>query len=328
MKIFFSNYHVSVNNCFVDDCLAIGHEVVVPTESFAKDHISFFAPNNEHYSKPGVVAADYNNFLQMPPMVLIINCSQMYDDMMNLYRARNEVDTLVMLSSQPGMGEWVDAKPDWHSDYLISHSLIWHRKSKAKYKIFYFNRPKQLESPKTKEEMLKTFKEKKIKLYINHFETATNYMTPRSFVKEFEAAKEFREIWQVQTGYKIPFYGYENIDGQLSMEQTQKEIKDSIFTLAFKAHETWGQMVNESMLISTPCIFLKPFIVDMFTEYLITKDTAIIGETVTEVIKTITNMTFEEYETLSVEAQKMSQMFTEEANRRSKLAWLFGKITL
>lgn len=329
MKIFFSNYHVSVNDCFVDDCLALSHEVVMPKLSFQEQgHINFFAANDEHFGKNGVIPVDYAEFLIMPAMVLIVSCSQMYDDMIKLYNDRGQKDVLVMLSSQPGMGEWVQAKGNWNSEFLISHSLIWHRKSTAKHKILYFNKPKVLVQTKSAEEIKRSFEEQKIKLYINHFETATNYMSPRSFNKEKQSADSFRKLWEQDHNWRIPFYGAENIDGYLSMQETQAHIKDSMFTLAFKGHETWGQMINESMLIGTPCLFVREFIVDMFTEYLINEDTAVVADSVEELYEKVKSMSYEQYEVLCLEARAASEMFTERNNRLQKLHWLFSKTGL
>ena len=44
-RIFFSNYHISVNRPLVEDLVACGLEVVMPDGSFP---ISFFAPNDQH----------------------------------------------------------------------------------------------------------------------------------------------------------------------------------------------------------------------------------------------------------------------------------------
>jgi hypothetical protein len=226
-----------------------------------------------------------------------------------------------------GIGDWVSAKPDWHSDYLITHELAWHRKSPAKYKILYFSRPKVLVGAKTTEEIYKSYQERKIKLYINHFDTARQH-DGGNFSGEKAAAALFRELWEKKTGQRIPFYGFENKDGYLTMRETQSEIRDSMFTLVFKGHETWGQMVNESMLIGTPVIMKKEYIVDMFTEYLITPDTALIGDTVEELIEKIESMTFEQYETLTEASMAQSELFTENGNRRDRLMWLFDKVEM
>lgn len=328
MKVFFSNYHISVNNCFVDDVLATGNEIVVPSQVFGESQIGFFAGNHEHYGKHGVVVVEYNQFLQLEPMALVLNCSQMYDDIMRFYEVRGRVDQIVFLSSQIGIGEWVSQKDSWHSDYLISHSLDWHRKSPAKYKMLYYNRPKVLESFKTTDEMRNCFEQKKIKLYINHFENKLKYMAGGNFAKEHAEAIKLRQLWEDKYNVYIPFYGAENPDGYLSMNEVQSNIKDSMFTLVFKGHETWGQMVNESMQIGTPCIFLRKFLVDMFTEHLINQDTAIVADTVEEVFDIIQNMTFEQYENLCWQAFSSSNLYCADVPRQRQLKWLLDKIEI
>lgn len=330
MKVFFTNYHISVNDCFVDDIASLGHEVLVPTQAFAPGHLGFFAPNNQHAGKKNVSLIDYDQFLKIPEkIVLVFNCSQLYDDMMRLYHARGDRDQIVLLSSQLGLGEWIAEKPDWPgTDFEITHSLIWHRKTPAKYKILYFSKPLILLTPKTDEEVKACFDNKKISLYINHFETKRNFMEEGNFSKELKAAVEFQERWEKKYGSRISFYGAENIDGYLSMRQVQENMKTSMFTLVFKGHETWGQMVNESMLLGTPGIFMKQFIIDMFTEYLITEDTAIIDDSVDGLINQIESMSFPNYLSLVREAESMSKMFTNDSVRREKLGWLLSKIKL
>lgn len=322
MKVFWQNYHVSVNDGIVNDMLAAGLEVVVPLADFHPNHIGFFAGNDEHFNKPGVIPVTYSYFLTMEPMAIIINCSQLYEDMMKLYRDRGEIDTIVDLCTQMGMGEWLQTK----SDYLITHELDWHRKSSAKSKILYFSRPNVRVPRKTDEEIRKSYEEKKVKLYINHFVTSLKFGDNRAYTGELYDANEFKRLWNEKYNWDIPYYGADNPGGYLTQEATQLEIKDSMFTLVFKGHETWGQMVNESMLIGTPCIFLDKYIVDMFTEYLITDDTAIKGKTVEELMDKITNMSFEQYENLVKEAEWASEMFTSAPIRIDKLQWLFSKV--
>jgi hypothetical protein len=181
---------------------------------------------------------------------------------------------------------------------------------------------------KTTDEMRQKFEEKKVKLYINHFESTLKYMAGGNFAKEHKEALKLKKMWLKKYGWEIPFYGAENSGGYLTMQQTQAHIKDSMFTLVFKGHETWGQMVNETMQIGTPGIFLKRFLVDMFTEHLINNDTAIVGETVEEVFEQIEAMTVEQYETLCVQAKAMSDIYCSDQPRITSLKWLLQKTNL
>ncbi len=317
MKVFFSNYHISVNSCFVDDLSAIGLEVVMPNAEFAKGRIGFFAPNDEHVGKTGVSLVSYEQFMKLEPIAIVIPCNQMYEDFMRLYEQRGKVDTLVFL---PALSNSIDTFDLAGSDFVISHDLTFHRMSKAKYKVLYFNKPKVMIRAKVDYE--KVFREKKIKLYINNFDK-------EGFEPEYEAANELNQKLALRSEFpypKIPFYGYGMADGWLSMKDTQRSIVDSMFTLVFKRRETWGQMVNESMLLGTPCIFLRKFINSTFTEYLITPDTAIVCDTLDEIVDRLNRMTFEEYETLCVQAQTMSEMYTDSYYRQKQLVWLFDKV--
>lgn len=310
MKVFFTNYHISVNHCFVDDLLAIGHTVVMPSQFFANGRIGFFAPNEEHMSKKGVYIVNYDEFLTLEPMALVIPCDQLYNDMMKLYEARGKKDTLVYLTA---LSSTINTFPIHASDYIISHDMIYHRATKANYKVWYFNRPRIMVG--TKRDIRKTFDEKKIKLYIN------NFFTER-FDPERAEADKFKELW----GRPIPYFGYDCPDGWLDMRDVQHQIVDSMFTLVFKRPETWGQMVNESMLLGTPVIMLRKFLTSTFNDYLINPDTAIICDTVEECIDRINSLSFEQYETLCNEARWMSNMFCNNEIRQEKLKWLFNKI--
>ncbi len=319
MKVFVSDYHISVNHGLVQDLVDAGLEVVMPSLQFGAEHIKFFAANEDHVAQ-GARMVDYQEFLALEPMAIIINCSQMYEDMMTLYRARGEKDKIVHLTSQMGIGEWFPTE----ADYLMTHELVWHRKSQAKHKILYFSRPLVIVPTKSQEDIKNSYNDRQIRLYINHFETKIFDNT--TFDRERACAEEFRAKWLEKTGWRIPFFGFENKDGYLTQLETQENIRKSMFTLVFKGHETWGQMVNESMLIGTPGIFLEQFIVDMFTDYLITQDTAIVGKTVDELLAKIDKLRLEDYETLVTEARSQSEMYCNDAVRVDKVRWLFGKV--
>lgn len=86
-------------------------------------------------------------------------------------------------------------------------------------------------------------------------------------------------------------------------------------------------MVNESMLLGTPCVFLEKFLYSTFKGgYLINPDTAILGKTVNDVVKQMLALSFEQYETLVNEAYSQSQMYCNDEVRVEKLRWLFGKV--
>ena len=63
----------------------------------------------------------------------------------------------------------------------------------------------------------------------------------------------------------------------------------------------------------------------MFKEYLITDDTAIIGDTVEEIIEKINNLTFEQYESMCWQAHTMSNLFCADLPRQKQLKWLLDK---
>ena len=322
MKVFTTNYHISVNPTLVDDLLACGHEVIMPSKDFANTNgkmnngrIWFFAPNDEHASKPGVQIVEFDDFLKMEPMAILTPCMQHIDDFHRLWGNRKRVDQMVYLTANSSA---LDFYPD-DAEFVMSHDLYYHRKTDAPYKIWYFNQPKFKVEPKDEDFLRRTFEERKIKLYVNNF-------YEEGFEPELQAANDFREQWKNATGYEIPFYGYGNPDGWPQPPVTHEHMVDSMFTLCFKRRETWGQMVNESMQLGTPCIFLREFLYSTFTEYLITPDVAIVDETVNALIDRILNLTFEQYETLVREAQWQSRMFCNDEIRREKVSWLFDKV--
>lgn len=318
MKVFFTNYHISVNKGLVEDLVAIGMEVILPSHDFAKGsqgHINFFAPNDEHGRIARIVG--WPEFSAMEPMIILVPCTQLVDDFLKIWKARGEVDELVLLTANS------DHEPAWRmvpTKYVLSHDLTYHRKFPG-YKALYFSRPKILRPKKTGDELWKTYEERKVKLYINNLEGEQH----DGLKPEYEAAIEMRELWEKRTGFRMPIYGYGNKDGWPSMEKTQDHLVDSMFTFVSKRRETWGQLINESMQLGTPCLFLRPLLNSTFTQYLINEDTAILGDTVEELVDKALSLTWVEYETLVNEAYSQSQMFCDEGNRREKLKWLFDK---
>jgi len=130
MKVFFPNYHIAVNQTFVSDVIATGNEIYQPAEDWRGEHISFFAssePNSKHIT--------YQEWLEMPPMAVVIPCEQHIEDMKRAVAERGNIDTIIYLTAGANS---VDTFP-FDTDFVISHDLYYHRKSKAKYKILYFN---------------------------------------------------------------------------------------------------------------------------------------------------------------------------------------------
>lgn len=315
MKVFFSNYHISVNPTLVDDLLAAGLEVVVPRDDFQGIHIGFFAPNTEHFNKPGVIPVTYAEYLTMEPMAMIIPCEQMIKDFKLLRESRGNVDVIVYLTANSNAA---DTYPD-DSDFIISHDLYYHRATKAKYKIWYFNQPTFEIEPKTEEEIREAFDNKHVNLYVNNFYDS-------GFEPELQAANQFRELYQNAFGVRVNFFGYGNEDGWPQPPVTHQHMKDSMFTLCFKRRETWGQMVNESMQIGTPCIFMEDLMWSTFKDYLINQDISIIGCNAFGLVDAIINMTFDDYLVMVKEAQWQSRMYCNTEINVEKLKWLFNKV--
>ena len=315
MKVFTSNYHISVNPTLVDDLLAIGMEVIMPSQDFAKKRIEFFAPNDEHTGK-GVRMIEYREFLQIPePIVIITPCMHHIEDFERLYVDRGRKDVMVYLTANSDAKNWYPHK----MDYVMSHDLHLHRNGDIKYKILYFNKPTVTVKPKTEAELRRSFDENKLKLFINNFDQP-------GFEPEYQAAQKLKRMWFTETGVELPFYGYGMPDGWPQPPETHKLMVDCKFNIVFKRRETWGQMVNESMMLGTPCVFLEEFIYSTFEEYLITNDTAIVAKTVEEAVKRMKEMTWEQYQSLVNEAYSQSQMYCNDDVRRQKLAWLFDKV--
>jgi hypothetical protein len=313
-NVFFSNYHVSVDHTFVDDLLRIGATVIMPDDFFGIDsRIWFFRTNNDHRHRPGVKVVSYEEFKNMPRMAIVTPCEQMVKDFQRLYEERGSIDEMVYLTAQSNsITEFPrDAK------YIISHCIEYHRDIKDKYKILYFSKPTVL--IQEQKDFEKTFNEKQIKLYINNFRTD-------GFTPEYAAAVKFRDLYLEKTGYRIPFYGWDNEDGNLSMYDVQRNMIDSMYTLVFKRRETWGQMVNESMQLGTPCIFLNEFINNTLKHYEITEDNSIIGDSVEELVDKITSMSLIDYETLCMASQTISKLYCADEPRLAQLKWLFSKM--
>ncbi len=318
MKVFFTNYHISVNRGLVEDLHAIGMEVICPTRDFAKGRIDFFAPNDEHADIAELIG--YEEYQRLPPHIMLIPCTQLVEDFLKLWESRDRQDVLVLLTANS------DHIPAWRmvpTDFLLSHDLTYHRMWDGPFKMLYFSRPRILRPAKTGEELRRSYEERKVKLYINNLEGERH----EGLKPEYDAAIEMRKLWFDRTGWQMPIYGYGNKDGWPSMLDTQNHLVDSMFTFVSKRRETWGQLINESMQLGTPCMFLRPLLNSTFTQYLINPDTAIVGDTVEELVDQALSMSWEHYESLVNEAYFQSQMFCNEDVRRQKLKWLFDKAT-
>lgn len=318
MKVFFTNYHISVNKGLVEDLVAIGLEVVMPSREFAaskQGRINFFAPNDEHDSKGEIVGWD--EFSKMEPMIMLLPCTQLVEDFLKIYEARGKRDIIVLLTANS------DHQPAWRmvpTDFVLSHDLTYHHEFTG-YKTLYFSRPTILREKKNGQELLNSFNNKMIKLYINNLEGERD----AGLKPEFEAGVEMRHLWLERTGWRMPMYGYGNKDGWPSMINTQNHLAESMFTFVSKRRETWGQLINESMQLGTPCMFLRPLLNSTFTQYLVNDDTAILGDTVEELVDKALSLNWVQYQTLVHEAYSQSQMYCAEDVRREKIRWLFDK---
>jgi len=118
----------------------------------------------------------------------------------------------------------------------------------------------------------------------------------------------------------------DNPDGWPQPPLTHELIINSMFTLSPKRRETWGQNVNESMLMGVPVIVFENTLNSTFTEYLLTKDNAIIAKDATDAINQINALTFEQYETLCIQARTMSELYCSAEPRINQLKWFLSKI--
>jgi hypothetical protein len=255
-------------------------------------------------------------------MIVVIPCEQHLIDLKSLVAERGNVDTVVYLTAGANSAE---AFPD-DVDFVLSHDLYYHRKSKAKYKMLYFNRPSVFR-PEIPKDLRKCFDSKQINLYINN-------LYKGGFEVELPIIEEFNKLWLKEYGVKVNCFGYDNPDGWCQpngnhgLPDTHDMMFNSMFTLSPKRRETWGQNVNESMLMQTPVIVFEKTLNSTFTEYLLTKDNAIIAKNVKNAFNQIKNMDFEEYETLAIQAQTMSELYCSAVPRQRQLKWLLDKASL
>ncbi len=301
--VFFQSYHAGVNGCLLEDLNAIGVTVYMPNSSWGK--ISFFAENNQ-YNFPNIRFISYEGFLKLPPLAMIIPCTQLLDDMLRLENDRGNIDEIINLTAQDDYGKYIQ-----NSKFTLSHDLIYHRENKG-IRMLYFNKPYGV--PEIEKDYTKCFSEKQVKCYISDLHSYGPYKEGADLTDEFNSK------------YPIKQYGHSERDGMLNRLQLFNELSNSMFTLCFKASETWGQGVNESMLLGTPTIHYRKFLTSMFKDYLITEDTAIICDNVDEAIERIKTMTLNEYETMCVQARTMSELLTSNEPRRKQLAWFLSKI--
>ncbi len=307
IPILFSNYHNGANRGIVEDFASIG-KVYMPKDSWGK--IGFYAPNDEHADIAKLIS--YREFLALPPLALVYMCNQIIPEWDEFYEARGRKDIKVYLTAQS-----ISAFPDDGADFVLTHDLDYHRRTTAQTKMIYFCKPK-IYYPQLKD-LQAAYDKKSFSLYINNFRS-------NGFEPEYEDAKRFRELWIADGGRGGEFFGYDNEDAWLSEPQVQAKMLENTWTLVFKRRETWGQVPNASMLLGTPLLMLTKYRNNLLTEYEITPDTALIGETVEELADKALHMSYEQYETLSWQSRTMASMYALDEPRRTQLRWFFSKV--
>lgn len=311
-NILYQAYHVAVDDTLIQDFGSLGCTIYMPANDF-NGQIAFYRSNQEFIKYPFVKLVNFEE-LSLLDFAVLIPCAQLLDDLLKIREKTKPECPIILLSA---LSNSLSSYALHLTDYVISHDIYYHRATQAKYKILYFSPPEMLIS--AEKDIIKCFDEKQIKLYINNFPF-------EGFEPEYLQAKAFRELWIKKTNKFIPFFGYGNENGSLDKKNVQMQMLDSMFTLVFKRRETWGQMVNESMLLGTPCIFLRQFMHSTFRFYEITEDNSIIGDDIFEIVERISRMTIEQYETLGFEAKKTALMFADSNSRRYQLNWLMNKV--
>lgn len=305
--ILFSGYHPGVNDSLIQDFQAIGYTVYMPDSSWGL--IQFYGDNHPFAHYDNVKIITFDEFLALPPMFLLAACVQQAADFKHLQEIREKKDIYVWLTATQDAVDF----PEDYTDYLISHDIGFHRKSKAKYKMFYFNRP-SIEIPVEDEiDFVHKFESGKINCFINELTTHPRHTMILDDLHKLRTALP-----------QCRFYGYQAEHGNLPRNEVHKLISESMFTIGIKHWETWGQTINESMLLSTPTIHINKFSINMFHDYLITEDTAVIGDNVDEIVDKIQNMSLDQYINLCIQARTMSLLYTDAEPRRKQLEWLLS----
>lgn len=305
--VFFNGYHPAVDDCLIQDLLAIGMKIYMPSDTFGQ--IWFFAPNDRHKQRyPEIEIINKTQFLSLPPMYLLSPCRQTVESYQNLWRERREVDALVYLNAQtPELGAW-----EKNYQFVLAQDLNYYREVDATVKMLYLARP---EVPQLQKDYGASFEGKEISMFCNNLRSAAYH------AEVLEDLRVFRESYP-----QTKFFGFSGEHGNLSRQDAQTQMSRNFLTLSFKSHETWGNAVLESMLLGTPCIFLRKFNRSIFREYLINEDTAIIGDTVNEVTQRIEKLNRNNYEIMGMEAREIAKLLTSDGPRREHLDWFFSKI--
>jgi len=316
VDIFVSCYQVSVDRCLIADLLSTGANVYLPDDSF-KEHIDYLYRWED--LPQGYKLISHKDFItHQKRFAIIIPCVQHYEQFHKLYRDRGSKDELVFLSAQVEMKSFV---PLDHFKYVMTHDTIFHRLCNAPYKILYFNRPHIAFSGV--KDIRKSYENRQVQLYQNNF-------NEKDRPEVWAAAMEFRKVWFKRTGKIVPFFGTNSEHDCIMQNELHKCMSESMFTLSFKQIETWGQMINESMLLGTPVIFGEEFLTGTLKAYEVTPDTAFIkgkNEPISHLVDRLLHLSLEEYETLCVQAQTIAELFTAKEPRQRQVKWLFSKIS-
>lgn len=311
MKILFPAYHIDVNHAFLSDCRDLGIEVLMPIDNW--NRISFYA-DSRYYKDiyPNITLISWEEFFNSPSTMIFVPCAQHHEDFQRIYKERGEKDVLIYGSANFWSSDIYDERI---SDFLISHDLNFHRKSKAKYKMLYFNHPQVQGVVK---DYKKSFEDRKISCFINDYHRAG------CFEKDVVFADEFKSKFNGD----VKFYGVAEPDGYLDRSTVEKIMAESMFTLSIKYADTWGNAVMNSMFVGTPSIQMTGHIGSTFEQYLINQDTSIVGSSVDEIIEKINKITVEEYETMGEQGKLVVKAITNDDLRKNHLKWLLEKAYL
>lgn len=269
-NILIQNYHPPATKALIRDFQKIGFRVLSPDSNWGR--ISYYADNEGLGSE----LISFDEYLALPPGYVLIACKPQEEDFKTI--ARTHSDTMILNVAQ----QYHEYEPNI-SEVMICPDvgLFENYSSYIKHKLLYFPRP-YLEHVSVKN-FEESFAIRNVYSYISF---------PHIWPKGYSAFQRFQSLYSGS----CEIYGHETSGGLLTHSECQTKMASSFLTAHFKDSEAYGLSCLESMMLGTPIVALRSLLQGTtLGSFFLDDRTAILGESVEELVYKINAVSFEDY---------------------------------
>lgn len=278
-SILIHNFHQAGTQALVRDFNRLGYTVYSPIDNWS-DRIKYYRKDAHSLDSnflTNTTLITHDQFLDIRPSHVVAGCFEQYDDFTKL---ANEVGAKIVI------GVAGNDQPVIDGDYLLSPDIMTYAKYNIP-KVLWLHEPV---IPLVEKDIEGSFNTKQANSYISNY--------AEFFPDGWRCAKDFQSKWE-----KTSFYGSEFLYVE-DRNHLSRLYSESFVTMYFKDRDCYGQVVLESMVLGTPVVAIRRLIAGKTLGELFLNDSnAILGDNIDEIINRMSNMTYSEYEQLSVNAR-------------------------